>query len=81
VQGREGKEGESMAGKMSFEDAMGRLEEIVRRLEEGEVPLEESIKLYEEGMKIGKMCRKILDETDQKIRRLSAENEEGKDGE
>ncbi|HUV37880.1 MAG TPA: exodeoxyribonuclease VII small subunit [Patescibacteria group bacterium] len=64
-----------MAKKMTFEDAAGRLEEIVRRLEEGEVPLEESIKLYEEGMKLGTMCRRILDEAEQRIQKLSSEIE------
>ena len=50
---------------------MNRLEEIVRRLEEEKVPLEESIKLYEEGMKIGQKCRKILDDADRRIKELS----------
>ncbi len=62
-----------MAGKVSFEDSMSRLEEIVRCLEEGNVPLEESIRLYEEGMKIGTRCRRILEEADQRIQRLSAD--------
>jgi exodeoxyribonuclease VII small subunit len=66
-----------MAKKMSFEQALGRLEEIVRRLEEGEVPLEESIKLYEEAMKLGTMCKGILDEADQRIQQLTARIEEG----
>lgn len=64
-----------MAKKVSFEEAIGRLEEIVRQLEEGDVPLEDSIRLYEEGMKLGKMCRKILDEADLRVRQLSAEIE------
>ncbi len=68
-----------MAKKMTFEEAAGRLEEIVRRLEEGEVPLEESIRLYEEGMKLGAMCRRILDEADQRIQKLSAAIEEAPD--
>lgn len=68
-----------MAKKMTFEEAAGRLEEIVRRLEEGEVPLEESIRLYEEGMKLGAMCRRILDEADQRIRKLSTAIEEAPD--
>lgn len=59
-----------MAKKMSFEQAMERLESIVSRLEEGNVPLEESIKLYEEGMKLGKICRKMLDEAQLKIKKL-----------
>jgi exodeoxyribonuclease VII small subunit len=69
-----------MAKKMTFEEAAGRLEEIVRRLEEGEVPLEESIKLYEEGMKLGAKCRRILDEADQRIRRLSVDAGDEDDG-
>jgi exodeoxyribonuclease VII small subunit len=64
-----------MAKKVSFEEAIGRLEEIVRQLEKGDVPLEDSIRLYEEGMKLGKMCRKILDEADLRVRQLSAEIE------
>ncbi len=68
-----------MAKKITFEEAAGRLEEIVRRLEEGEVPLEESIRLYEEGMKLGAMCRRILDEADQRIRKLSTAIEEAPD--
>ena len=68
-----------MAKKMTFEDAAGRLEEIVRRLEEGEVPLEESIKLYEEGMKLGARCRRILEQAEQRIQMLSAESEEEAD--
>ncbi len=59
-----------MAKKMSFEQAMARLESIVSRLEEGNVPLEESIKLYEEGMKLGKICKKMLDEAQLKIKKL-----------
>jgi exodeoxyribonuclease VII small subunit len=70
-----------MAKKMTFEEAAGRLEEIVRRLEEGDVPLEESIKLYEEGMRLGKTCRRILDDADQRIRRISTEGNEESDAE
>jgi exodeoxyribonuclease VII small subunit len=61
-----------MAKKASFEEAIERLEEIVQRLEEGDVPLDESIKLYEEGMRLGNTCRKMLDEADLRIRQLSA---------
>ncbi len=66
---------------MSFEDSMSRLEDIVRRLEEGKVPLEESIKLYEEGMKIGNRCRRMLEEAEQRIQHLSVEQQaEGGEG-
>jgi exodeoxyribonuclease VII small subunit len=55
---------------------MRRLEEIVRKLEEEKVPLEESIRLYEEGMKIGNRCRNILDDADKRIKDLSGKLEE-----
>ncbi len=64
-----------MAAKPNFEESLGRLEEIVGRLEMDNVPLEESIKLYEEGMKIGKKCRLILEQADQRIRKLTEELE------
>ena len=64
-----------MAKKINFEEAIGRLEDIVNHLEQGEVPLEESIKLYEEGMRLGKMCRRILNEADQRVRQLTTEIE------
>ena len=44
----------------SFESNMQKLENIVDRLESGEIGLEESVKLYEEGMKIKKICDKKL---------------------
>jgi len=69
-----------MAKKITFEKAMERLQEIVARLEDGNVPLEESIKLYEEGMKLGKLCRKMLNEAELKIKRLEESfKEEGDD--
>lgn len=64
-----------MARKATFEDAMSRLNEIVRRLEEGDVPLEESMKLYEEGMRLGAQCRSILADAEQRIKRLASELE------
>ncbi len=60
-----------MAKKMNFEEAMDRLGEIVKRLEEGDVPLEESMKLYEEGMRLGNLCRGILKEAEQRIKILT----------
>ena len=60
-----------MAKKATFEQAMKRLEAIVKRLEEGDVPLEESIALYEEGMKLGALCNSILKEAEARIERLA----------
>ncbi|MEW6721341.1 MAG: exodeoxyribonuclease VII small subunit [Thermodesulfobacteriota bacterium] len=62
-----------MAGKgkePSFEEALKGLEAVVARLESGEAPLEESIRLFEEGMALSGICRKRLDEADRKIELL-----------
>jgi len=62
-----------MAKKASFEEALGRLNAIVKRLEEGDVPLEESMKLYEEGMRLGTVCKGILNEAEDRMKRLTEE--------
>lgn len=46
--------------KITFEDAMTRLEEIVERLETEEVPLEEAVKLYQEGLSLSAICKEKL---------------------
>lgn len=53
--------------KQSFEQAMGRLEEIVTRLEKGECDLDESLKLFEEGAKLAHACNDMLDKAEQKV--------------
>jgi exodeoxyribonuclease VII small subunit len=60
----------------SFEQALDRLEQIVEQIESGEVPLEESIEKYEEGTKLVKQCRRILDTAEHKIQLLT----KGEDG-
>lgn len=62
-----------MAKRMSFEDALGRLNEIVKQLEDGDVPLEESMKLYEEGMRLGTLCKGIVREAEERMKRLTEE--------
>ncbi|OGP34152.1 MAG: exodeoxyribonuclease VII small subunit [Deltaproteobacteria bacterium GWC2_65_14] len=54
----------------SFEEALSGLEEIVAKLESGETRLEESIRLFEEGMRLSAVCQKRLDEADRKIELL-----------
>ena len=54
----------------SIETAMKRLEEIVRTMERGELPLEESLKLFEEGTALVRSCTKQLDEAEMKIVKL-----------
>lgn len=58
--------------KKTFEQAMTRLEEIVALLERGEVPLEESLKLFEEGTSLMKQCSTLLDKAEQKVSKLTA---------
>jgi exodeoxyribonuclease VII small subunit len=58
--------------KLSFEDALGRLEELIDQIESGEIGLEESLKRYEQGTALIKRCRSVLDGAQQKIAELSA---------
>ena len=53
--------------KLSFEEAMKRLEEIVSHLEIGDIPLEESIRLFEEGSGLLALCSSQLEEAEQKV--------------
>lgn len=57
---------------LSFEDALRDLEGIVRRLESGDVPLEDSITLYEKGEKLRQHCQKRLDAAQTRIERIVA---------
>lgn len=50
-----------------FEAAVARLEEIVSELEKGDVPLERSLKLFEEGIKLARICQKRLREAERKV--------------
>ena len=55
---------------LSFEESLGRLEEIVRHLEKGDLPLNESLTLYEEGTGLIASCSKMLDAAEQKVVKL-----------
>lgn len=57
---------------MSFEDALGALETVVRKLESGEVPLDESINLYEQGEKLRTHCQARLDAAQARIEKIVA---------
>ena len=62
-----------MAKKVNtFEENMLRLEQIVRTMERGEVPLEESLKLFQEGTELVSACGKLLDEAELKIKKIVA---------
>ncbi len=56
--------------KLTFEQALASLEQIVSSIEEGKVPLEQSIDKYAEGVELVKQCRQILDRAEKKIQLL-----------
>ena len=58
--------------KINYEKAVARLEEITDKLENGNLPLEEMMKLYEEGTALASECSKLLDAAQLKITELSA---------
>ena len=58
--------------KLTFEQSMQRLEEIVRILERGDAPLEEAMGLFEEGTALMKTCTVQLDKAEQKVSKLLA---------
>jgi len=64
-------EGPAIAA-MSFEQALRALEDVVRRLEGGEVPLEESISLYERGEQLRRHCQARLDQAQARIEKIVA---------
>ncbi len=58
---------------LPFEEAFSALEEIVRRLEGGELPLEEALALYERGMALAQHCQNLLDRAELRVTRLTEE--------
>ena len=55
---------------MSYEQSLKRLEEIVQRLESGQMSLDESLRLFEEGTRLTKVCQRRLTEAELRIERL-----------
>jgi len=56
-----------MARKITFEEALAKLEEIARELEEGDLSLDESLKKFDEGVKLASFCNEKLEEAQQKV--------------
>ncbi len=63
--------------KVSFEDSMKKLEEVVGKLEGEEVSLEESLKLFEQGVKLMRFCHLRLSEVEEKVQTLVVDENEG----
>jgi len=50
-----------------FEAALARLEELVKELEQGDLPLEQSLKLFEEGIKLSRICNRRLEDAERRV--------------
>lgn len=66
----------TQSDEMTFEEAMEKLEDIVEKLEEGDVPLEKAITYYQEGMKLSKICSDKLNHVQEKVVKIV--DEQGK---
>ncbi len=62
--------------KEKFEEALERLEEILKRMEAGDMTLEESLKAFEEGIKLARICAGRLDEAERRVEVLLKQNGE-----
>ncbi len=66
---------EKKTDELSFEQAIDQLNQIVSRIEMGQVPLQESLEQYEKGMKLIRYCRGILQDAEKRIEMISAQEE------
>ncbi len=66
---------DASVSEMSFEDAMKELETVVTRLESGDVPLEDSIQLYERGAALKAHCKKKLAEAEEKVAQITLDGD------
>jgi len=60
--------------RITFEEALKKLESIVTKLEENSVTLEESVNLYEEGIKLSKYCSEILEKAELRIEKVNEQS-------
>jgi exodeoxyribonuclease VII small subunit len=60
-----------LSKRVTFEDDMGKLEELVEKLEQNELPLEDSIKAFEDGMKLAGSLMKTLEKAQERVRKLT----------
>ncbi|RWR15082.1 exodeoxyribonuclease VII small subunit [Siminovitchia fortis] len=65
-----------MSGKLTFEEALEQLEMIIKRLEEGDIPLEEALEIYQKGMELSKACHDKLKYAEEKLTKVLTENGE-----
>ncbi len=60
--------------KEKFEEAMAKLEALVRKMETGDMTLEESLKAFEEGIRLSRLCASRLDDAERRVEMLISEN-------
>lgn len=72
VQGSSSEEGDQ-GEEMTFEQALFLLEGVVKRLEEGEVSLEESLRLFKEGVRLSRLCDRKLNQAERQLEQLIEE--------
>lgn len=65
----------AMSDKMDFEETLKKLEQLVERLEGGDLPLEESLQLFEEGQKLAALCNQALESAVLRVEQLTADGE------
>ena len=58
-------------GELSFEESIKELTNIVGRIEQGQIPLQDSLEQYEKGMALIKQCRTILEKAEKRIEKIS----------
>lgn len=66
-------------GKLTFEQAIKQLGSIVQKIEQGEIPLQDSLEQYEKGMALIKHCKGILEKAEKRIEKISKEENSEKD--
>ncbi|KKK33242.1 exodeoxyribonuclease VII small subunit [Mesobacillus campisalis] len=64
---------------LTFEEAMEKLEQIVEKLEEGDVPLEEAISFYKEGMELSKLCHNKLKHVEEQLTQVLTDDGQAAD--
>ncbi len=64
-----------MISQLSFEEAYEELEEIVAKLESGNLPLEEAVELFERGRRLSDHCQKVLDEAELRVNKITDDGE------
>lgn len=67
--------------RLSFEEALSRLEAIVNELEDESIALEKSIELYEEGIELSKLCTQTLEEAELRIEKVAEQHADENDNE